>query len=111
MAPQKVTRRIGLSIGAPPARAPTPPSRARNSREAIDTVRTSRLSGTMAASASGRAAPTAKVAAEVRAAWIGRAVVKSEMPSSSRAWAPRASLADIWTATCRASPTSTPRAT
>jgi hypothetical protein len=36
-----------------------------------------------------------KVAAEVRAAWTGRAVVKSEMPSSSRAWAPRASGAAL----------------
>ena len=34
---------------------------------------------------SGKTAPTAKVAAEVRAAWTGRAVVWSEMPSSSRA--------------------------
>jgi hypothetical protein len=33
----------------------------------------------------GMAAPTANVAAEVSAAWTGRAVVISEIPSSSRA--------------------------
>jgi hypothetical protein len=42
---------------------------------------------------SGSAAPTAKVDAEVSAAWTGRAVVTSEMPSSSRACAPSASFA------------------
>ena len=45
--------------------------------------------------ARGIAAPTAKVAAEVSAAWIGRAVVISDMPSSSCAWAASASLAII----------------
>ena len=37
-----------------------------------------------------RIAPTAKLAAEARAAWIGRALVVSDRPSSSRAWAPSA---------------------
>jgi hypothetical protein len=33
----------------------------------------------------GKAAPTEKVTADVSAAWMGRAVVISEIPSSSRA--------------------------
>ena len=39
------------------------------------------------------AAPTANVAADVSAACTGRAVVISEIPSSSRAWAAKASFA------------------
>ncbi|MCY1558032.1 hypothetical protein D9M68_949320 [compost metagenome] len=54
--------------------------------------------GAKAATTRGRAAPAEKVTAEVMAAWMGRAVVISEMPSSSRAWAPRAS----WFIICRA---------
>ena len=42
--------------------------------------------------ASGNAAPPAKVAAEVKAAWIGLAVVTSERPSSSRTCALSASF-------------------
>ena len=38
-------------------------------------------------------------AAEAMAAWMGRAPRSSKMPSSSRAWAARASLAIIWVAT------------
>ena len=49
--------------------------------------------GDSSTTSSGIAAPDAKVAAEVSAACIGRATVISEMPSSSRACAPSASLA------------------
>ena len=35
----------------------------------------------------------------------------SEMPSSSRAWAPSACFCVSWTATCRARPSSSPRPT
>ena len=47
----------------------------------------------LATAASGIAAPTAKLAAEVNAAWIGFALSVFEMPSSSRACAPSASCA------------------
>ena len=60
---------------------------------------------------SGMLAPAAKVAAEVSAACTGRATVISEMPSSSRACAPSASLAISCTATLRARSGSTPRFT
>ena len=53
------------------------------------TTGTSRPAGDTSTISSGMAAPTVKVAAEVSAAWIGRAVVASEIPSSSRACAPR----------------------
>ena len=52
-----------------------------------------------------------KVAADVNAAWIGRAVVASESPSSSLAWAPSASLAISCAATCWASSSDKPRPT
>lgn len=51
----------------------------------------------------------AKVPAEVRAAWIRRAGEISEMPSSSRTWAPIASFAMSSSATWRASASSIPR--
>lgn len=41
----------------------------------------------------GKAAPAADVAADVRAVCTGRAVLFSEIPSSSRAWALNASFA------------------
>ena len=56
-------------------------------------------------------AATLKLAAEVKAAWIGRARRVSEIPSSSRACAPNASRAISWSATCFASEESSPRAT
>ena len=50
------------------------------------------------------AAPAENMAADVSAACTGRAVVISDMPSSSRAWAAKASFAMSCWATCRASP-------
>ena len=61
------------------------------------------MAGTAATASSGSAAPTAKLAADVIAAWIGRALSVSEMPSSSRACAPSASCAISCSATCFAS--------
>ena len=60
---------------------------------------------------SGSAAPTAKLAADARAAWIGRALIASVMPSSSRACAPNASCFINCSATCVASAGSSPRVT
>jgi hypothetical protein len=37
----------------------------------------------------GNTPPTAKAVAEANAAWIGRAAVADDIPSSSSAWAPR----------------------
>jgi hypothetical protein len=86
-APQNVTRCVGLKTPAPPALAPMAPSSARNASDAKETVVTSIDAGDTMTMGSGIAAPAAKVAADVKAAWIGRAVVISEIPSSSRAWA------------------------
>ena len=98
-APQKVTRTAALVTLAPPTFAPTPPKRARNTREAALTPALSSWAGIRRTISKGRAAPTANVAAEVNAAWIGRAVVISDMPSSSRACTPSASFAISWSAT------------
>ena len=93
------------------ALAPMAPSSARKAREATDTAIVRLPSGNRNTINSGMAAPTEKVAAEVRAAWIGRAWVNSEMPSSSRAWAPSASCAVNCVATWSASSGVRPRAT
>ena len=57
IAPQKVTRKIALPIGAPPAFAPTPPRMARNKSAAIDTVQLSVAAGDKGTIANGSAAP------------------------------------------------------
>jgi hypothetical protein len=69
------------------------------------------LAGDTTTMSNGMTAPTENEAAEVSAACTGRAVVISEMPSSSRAWAPKASFAVSWRATFRANALSTPRLT
>lgn len=58
---------------------------------------------------SGMAAPTEKLAADVKLLEIGRALSVSEIPSSSRACAPSASWAISCSATFVASAGSTPR--
>lgn len=72
-APQKVTRTAPLRRLAPPTWAPTAPSAARKTSDAPDTPQTSQSLGMNQATRRGSAAPTAKVSAEVNAAWIGRA--------------------------------------
>ena len=72
-------------MSAPPARAPKAPSAIRPATALAATQINSPLVGAMATVARGKAAPAAKVAADVNAAWTGRAVVKLEMPNSSRA--------------------------
>ena len=61
------------------------PNTARETREAAATEGIATLHEARETVASGSAAPTAKVPADASAAWIGRAVVASVMPSSSRA--------------------------
>ena len=93
-APQKVTRSVGLINPAPPALAPIAPRNAKNNSDPTDTTGTNQLCGDRITSARGAAAPTEIVTRiEVRAACTGRAALMLEMPSSSRAWEPRASLA------------------
>ena len=53
---------------------------------------TSAPAGDTTITSKGIAAPTEKVAAEASAARTGRAVVMFEIPSSSRAWAVKASF-------------------
>lgn len=67
-APQKVTRAIALEIGAPPAFAETPPSKAKKNSDNTVTMTEIIFSGEKNAAASGKAAPTAKLAAEASAA-------------------------------------------
>ena len=110
-APQNVTRTVGFSKPAPPAFAPIAPSRARNSSDPTETTGIRTFDGEPRTSRSGAAAPTEKVAADANAACTGRAVLVSEMPSSSRACAPSASFAINCFATSRARSASTPRAT
>ena len=87
------------------------PSTARNNSELPETTHISADAGTSTTTISGKAAPTENVAADAIAAWTGRAVSISEMPSSSRACAPSASCAINCEATCEASSGSSPRPT
>ena len=73
-APQKTTRAAARQTFAPPAWAPTAPSTASVTSEAVVTMGMIMPAGETTTASSGRAAPTEKVAAEVSAAWIGRAV-------------------------------------
>src|SRR5450759_1020085 len=102
-APQNVTRAVARRTLAPPTLAPIAPSKARKPKDAADTIGTSVPAGDTTTMSKGMAAPTENVAAEVSAACTGRAVVISEIPSSSRAWAVKASFAISCWATCRAS--------
>jgi hypothetical protein len=95
---QKMTRRVAFATSAPPARADRPEQREEQKggdRNADDEPR--RRQDQVHGQRHRR--PTAKVAAEVSAAWIGRAVVASDIPSSSRAWATSASFAISCSAT------------
>ena len=75
IAPQKVTRKMALPIGAPPAFAPTAPRMARNKSAAIDTVQLSVAAGDKGTIANGSAAPMANDPAEAKAACTGRAAL------------------------------------
>ena len=63
-APQKVTRATAFVTGALPTRAETPPSKARDPRDVIETMIGMSFSGESNAVTSGNAAPTANVAAK-----------------------------------------------
>ncbi len=84
-APQNVTRHAPISMSAPPTRAAMTPSDARNASDIPDTQKIRPHYAANAATSSGKAAPTEKLAAEAKAACTGRALSVSEMPSSSRA--------------------------
>ena len=109
-APQKTTLIVGRRIAAPPVLAPIMPSNPRKTNEPIETTGSNQGDGETSVRTRGAAAPREKVAAEAKAACTGRAVLISEIPSSSRAWAPNASFAISCSATLRARPSSTPRA-
>ena len=84
-APQHVTRRIPFTGGAPPTRDETAPRSARSASEATATIGPIQSWGDTRIIANGIEAPAANDAAEVTAAWTGRATRTSEIPSSSRA--------------------------
>ncbi|KAG9579154.1 hypothetical protein KCV01_g16257, partial [Aureobasidium melanogenum] len=86
--PQKTTRATDLGTLPPPMRAEAVPriARATSDTATIATVTYSR--GARAAARMGSTAPLAKLTAEAAAACTGRAAVSSDMPSSSRKWAP-----------------------
>lgn len=67
-APQNPTRHAPAKTPAPPAWAATAPSRARNARDVPEIHAIAPLPGANAATANGRSAPTAKLAAEAKAA-------------------------------------------
>ena len=95
-APQNTTRMVGLKTSAPPVFAPIIPSKARKANDPTETIGSSQVDGERRARMRGPAAPTENVAADASAACIGRAVLISETPSSSRACAPKTSLAVVW---------------
>ena len=82
-APQNVTRAVARRTFAPPALAPIAPRSARNTRDAAETTGMRLPVVDTKTANKGMAAPTEKVAADVSAAWIGLAVVISDMPSRS----------------------------
>ena len=84
---------------APPALAAIAPKAARNTSDMSAIHKPTLCSGATKVTASGKAAPETKLAAEARAACTGLAVRVSLMPSSSRAWEPSASWAISWSAT------------
>ena len=84
-APQNTTRMVGLKTSAPPVFAPIIPSKARKANDPTETTGSSHVDGERSVRMRGPAAPTENVAADASAACIGRAVLISEIPSSSRA--------------------------
>ena len=84
-APQNVTRAVARRTFAPPAFAPIAPRSARKPKDAEDTIGIIAPIGDMTTISKGKAAPIENVKADVNAACTGRAVVISEIPSSSRA--------------------------
>src|ERR1035437_5590094 len=72
-APQKVTRRAPAAMGAPPALAAIEPRAARKTSDTPATYGIRCFSGTRATAATGTAAPSANVMADVKAAWRGLA--------------------------------------
>ena len=70
---QKATRSVGFNMPAPPMRAPSAPRTPRQISDIAKTAGASTACGARIAVSSGTAAPAAKVAADVSAAWIGRA--------------------------------------
>ena len=92
-APQNVTREAAVMIAAPPAWADKAPSRPSDTSALSVTAQTSSDAGTSSTTSSGMAAPTEKVAAEVKAACSGFAVNVEEIPNSSLAWVANASNA------------------
>ena len=68
IAPQKVTRNIGLNMPAPPVCAPAAPRMASATSEPADTTHGIRANGDAIAMTRGMAAPNAKVTADVNAA-------------------------------------------
>ena len=109
--PQNVTRIVLGATFAPPARAASAPKSARESSEVPATKIIRLAAGAAALTMRGMAAPRAKQLADASAAWVGRALSVSDMPSSSRACAAMASWAMSWLATCAASAGSRPRPT
>ena len=87
--PQKPTRKAPFQMFDPPVRDAVPPMRARKTSEPPATTGMANLSGLINTSNNGMAAPTAKVAAEARLAWMGRAVWISVRPNSSLACDPK----------------------
>jgi hypothetical protein len=67
-APQNVTRIAPAATGAPPARAANPPSSARNTSDVPATRGIRAVSGAMAVTRRGKAAPIAKLPAEASVA-------------------------------------------
>ena len=73
-APQKPTLSAGLTIGAPPAQAPSAPSATRKTNAAAGTALTTAACGARNAVSVGNAAPAENATAEAKAAWIGLGV-------------------------------------
>ena len=79
-APQKPTLSAGFIIGAPPAQAPSAPSRTRKTKAAAGTALTRDAGGARNAARVGSAAPSEKATADAKAAWIGLGWARSPWP-------------------------------
>lgn len=87
--PQNVTRIAPIITLAPPARAASPPISARTASDDRETKGINRACGAIAVTMRGIMAPRAKLHVAARDACNGRARNFSEIPSSSRAYAPK----------------------
>lgn len=83
-APQETTLMTALAIGAPPTLAPIAPSKAKERRAVATTAAMIDVAGENRVARIGTEAAALNVTPEAIAAWNGRALCVSTIPTSSR---------------------------